>query len=314
MDNFKENINKEPEQKPRRGRPPKSKNKSNEVKEIDENRNNILSRDNLFSSINNNDIRFPDKIKREKLIDYDNFSEDDDIRPPDEIKREKLIDYDNLNEYDDEIMQIIELSRMEYYNSIKNYEHNESEREFSNINNKLEEEVNNSLLFNNKFIDDSNIYNSFNINKNINDKTNIKESIIQESNNIDESIIKESNNIKESNIMQESDNIDESIINESKRIEIEKRQNSLPNFIKMIKKINSIYFTVRENEIKFFIEDKLNDYFNLIIDKIIIEDENLYKDLYLIIDSYYIIPKNKNYKKFAIPFDEDQLLRTIFIK
>jgi hypothetical protein len=303
MDNFEENTNKEPQQKPRRGRPPKSKNKSNEVKDIEENTNNLLSRDNLFSSINNNEIRSPDKIKREKLIDYDNFSEDDDIRPPDEIKREKLIDYGNLNEYDDEIMQIIELSRMEYYNSIKNYEHNESEREFSNINNKLEEEVNNSLLFNNKFIDDSNIYNSFNINENINDKTNIKESIIQES-----------NNIKESNIMQESDNIDESIINESKRIEIEKRQNSLPNFIKMIKKINSIYFTVRENEIKIFIEDKLNDYFNLIIDKIIIEDENLYKDLYLIIDSYYIIPKNKNYKKFAIPFEEDQLLRTIFIK
>jgi hypothetical protein len=132
-------------------------------------------------------------------------------------------------------MQIIELSRMEYYNSIKNYENNESEREFSNINNKLEEEVNNSLLFNNKFIDNSNIDNSFNINENINHKTNI-----------DKSIIKESNNIKES-IIQESNNIDENIINESKRIETEKRQNSLPNFIKMINITTSTFI----NTIKF---------------------------------------------------------------
>jgi hypothetical protein len=81
----------------------------------------------------------------------------------------------------------------------------------------------------------------------------------------------------------------------------------------MIKKINLLCFTQRENEIKIYIEDKLNNYFNLDINEIIIEDEQLYKDIFLIIDSYYIIPKIKNYKKFAIPMEEDSLLRQIFL-
>jgi hypothetical protein len=81
----------------------------------------------------------------------------------------------------------------------------------------------------------------------------------------------------------------------------------------MIHKINNIYFTQKENELKNYIETKLNEYFNLEIDNVIIEDNELFKDLYNMIDSYYLIPISKNYKKTIIPEDEDNLLRNIFL-
>ena len=105
--------------------------------------------------------------------------------------------------------------------------------------------------------------------------------------------------------------MDESIQLENQRIknlEIYNRKKSLEEFSKRIK---SLSFSVNELEIKNFIEDILNNYFNLNIDYVNIEKE-MYEKIYKIIDSYYLIPIQKNYKKTAISYEEDKLIRNIF--
>jgi hypothetical protein len=42
------------------------------------------------------------------------------------------------------------------------------------------------------------------------------------------------------------------------------------------------------------------------------ENDNLYKNLYEIIDSYYKIPMQKNFKKTAITESENNIIRSIF--
>jgi hypothetical protein len=213
-------------------------------------------------------------------IDTDNY-----IRPPDKIKKERLIDYNYTeeDENDEEIMRIIHLSRIEYYNN------------FKTINNNLLSE---DIL--NNYRDDLNFNNDY------------YEEIFKENNYINDHVNDNINDHINDHINEED--ISELIINESKKIEIEKRINSLSNFTKMIKKINPIYFTEKENTLKKYIEENLDNYFNLTLDKIIVEDEEFYNDLFSMIDSYYIIPKNKNYKKYIITEEEDKLLRIIFVK
>lgn len=40
----------------------------------------------------------------------------------------------------------------------------------------------------------------------------------------------------------------------------------------------------------------------------------LFIKIYEIIDSYYLIPHKKNYNKYAITKEEDEILRTIFLR
>jgi hypothetical protein len=91
-------------------------------------------------------------------------------------------------------------------------------------------------------------------------------------------------------------------------LKISNRKKSLELFSKKIKFLN---FISEEIEIKNFIEKVLDDYFNLKIDFVNIDKDN-YEKIYKIIDSYYLIPTQKNYKKTAISFEEDQLIRNIF--
>lgn len=103
----------------------------------------------------------------------------------------------------------------------------------------------------------------------------------------------------------------ERIKNESILIEKEKRMNSIKLFCNKIKTLN---YTKEDIIIKKYLESVLDDYFNLNIDYIIIDDENMYNNLFNIIDSYYLIPFNKNLKKTAITKEEDMILRSIFLK
>ncbi len=245
----------------RRGRPPKNKLNKNETNEIDTNEIDTINSsmtDSIKEFINDNNIE--NKIIQNN--DYDNDYDDDYVRPPDEIRRERLID----NNYeDDELLRIINLSRMEYLNSLNNNNLNNN-----NLNNNTEE-------------------------------------------NIDEDLQKVLE-LSKTEVRMYEEMIDENILNESKENEIKKRSESLPNFIKLIQKINTIYFSEKEYKLKLYIEEKLNEYFNLEIDYININDEELYGDLYKMIDSYYLIPINKKYKKTLITKEEDDIIRNIFRK
>ena len=244
------------------------------------NKTNSIDSDN---KINNNIILNNDKItlnNDKNIIDPLLQYEEEYIRPPDETKKERLIYYD---EEDEEMMKAINLSRMEFYKNMDAFENTHIFKNYNEL--PIEDDFHSSLIDNNY--------------ENPNNDYNIHDTTI--------------NHYNDTTINEMDDVINEDILNESKNIEIEKRMNSLSNFMKMIKKINPIYFTEKENQLQTYIEEKMNDYFNLNVDKIIIEDIQLYNDLFSMIDTYYVIPKNKNYKKFIIPYEEDQLLRQIFV-
>jgi len=103
---------------------------------------------------------------------------------------------------------------------------------------------------------------------------------------------------------------EEYILNESIELEKKKRIESLTLFCK---KIKTLVFTKEDLLIKKYIESVLDDYFNLKIDYINIE-ENMYNKIYSIIDTYYLLPIIKNYKKTSISEIEDNLVRNIFRK
>lgn len=79
-------------------------------------------------------------------------------------------------------------------------------------------------------------------------------------------------------------------------------------------KIKRLCFSEIEKKIKIYIDDILKQYFNLEIDFIYMEDIDLYNELYKIIDSYYLIPIQKNYSKTLISKEEDLIIRDIFRK
>lgn len=93
-------------------------------------------------------------------------------------------------------------------------------------------------------------------------------------------------------------------------IEKEDRVNSLKLFLK---KIKGLSFTQEDIEIRKYIESVLQKYFNLEIDYIFIENI-LYNKIYKIIDSYYLIPSEKNISKKFISYEEDLIMRSIFLK
>jgi hypothetical protein len=87
------------------------------------------------------------------------------------------------------------------------------------------------------------------------------------------------------------------------------RRKSLEGFVKRIQ-----YLSLSNNKDKETverIETILDDYFHLKIDFIHVNDD-MYDKIYEIIDSFYLIPTEKKYKKTAITSDEDTILRSIF--
>jgi hypothetical protein len=110
----------------------------------------------------------------------------------------------------------------------------------------------------------------------------------------------------------ENDVKKESIIieeNRLKNIEKQIRIESLSNFCKIIQRLS---YTNEEIELKKYIEMVLNDYFELKIDFIKL-DEEMHQKIYNLIDNYYIIPLSKKYKKTLISKNEDTILRSIFL-
>ena len=118
-------------------------------------------------------------------------------------------------------------------------------------------------------------------------------------------------------IEEETAKLEEIAKNESIKLQLEVERNlkivdrkkSLEEFLKRIKFLPNIgndYI-----EIKPLIQNTLNEYFNLNIDYIYIE-KDIYDKIYKIIDSYYLIPTQKKYKKTGIPESEDIILRIIF--
>ena len=94
-------------------------------------------------------------------------------------------------------------------------------------------------------------------------------------------------------------------------INMEHRKKSLENFCKRIK---TLRFSDEEKELKEYFELRLQEYFELKIDCDIIHNHVLYDKLFKYIDTLYLIPSKKDINKTAIPQEEDDVLRTIFLK
>jgi len=57
----------------------------------------------------------------------------------------------------------------------------------------------------------------------------------------------------------------------------------------------------------------LYNWFNLKIDCVYVEQE-MYQKIYKEINNYYLNPFQKNYTKFAISKEENEIVKTIFLK
>jgi len=90
---------------------------------------------------------------------------------------------------------------------------------------------------------------------------------------------------------------------------MDERRKSLEFFVK---RLTSLSFGSQQTFVN-AVKEKLEEYFNLFVD-IIYLDQEIYNELYKIIDSYYIIPVEKGQKKTAIAKEEDELLRVLLLK
>lgn len=190
--------------------------------------------------------------------DNDDNDDDEEIRIPDKIYKDKLIDESNdgsnIDTSDNEMKLALDVSRKQY-------------------------------------LTDNNIYDDISIEDLL--MRTIEISIDEYSDKLEEIAKEESLKLEDERI---------------KNVEISKRKKSLEEFSKRIK---SLSFSINEIELKNFIENVLNDYFNLSIEFVNL-DKDMYEKIYKIVDSYYLIPIQKNYKKTAISQDEDSIIRDIF--
>jgi hypothetical protein len=92
-------------------------------------------------------------------------------------------------------------------------------------------------------------------------------------------------------------------------LEISNRISSLENFSK---NLNRLMYSEDDRALKKYIENILNEYFQLNIDYHYV-DEDMYDKLYKMLDSYYLIPSQKN-RKTLISEEEDFTVRSIFLK
>lgn len=266
-------LNKSSNQIPKkRGRPRKQKSELNinDINpELNKSINNIINES--LNNISTNNLEY-------------NSDNSDDIRPPDNVVTDRLIDDNDLtiNDDDDDLTKALKISKLEYLyknNMLTNnfyYSHFEDE--------------NNNMFY-----------------KNNNEEQDFNETpYIEDDNNID-NILKLSNEAME----EEQRLMELKIKEESEKIEKDNRIKSLELFCK---KVKTLTFTKSDIDVKNYVDKILDNYFNLIIDFVIVDDEIIYKNLYDIIDSYYKIPQSKNLKRLAISEEEDKILRTIFRK
>lgn len=259
-----------------------------------------ISDNNFIDSISNNEIESIPNNETEHICNNEiesictneteyeyqneiNELDNDNIRQPDKIIKEKLIDIDQneliINENDDDITKAIKISKLEYYYK----------------NNLIKNQYNNKFNFQYNYTED--------IDRNIIDES------IEDNKSIINEDIENAIELSKKELEEEYNNMEMLIKIESEKIEREKRIRSLETFCKKIRTLN---YTKNDIEIKNFVELVLDDYFNLKIDYIIIEDELMYNNLYEIIDSYYKIPIIKNFKKTAISEYENNVIRSIF--
>lgn len=92
---------------------------------------------------------------------------------------------------------------------------------------------------------------------------------------------------------------------------MEERRRSLEFFVKRLTPFS--YGSQKAFAFVDFVKDQLEEYFDLFVD-IIYLDQEIYSELYKIIDSFYRTPIEKGQKKTAISQEEDELLRVLFLK
>jgi hypothetical protein len=228
-------------------------------------------------------------MENNKDNDNDNDIDDETIRIPDQSFNDTLIDnnsdYENL---DPEMKLALEVSRKEYYDTFD-----------------IDTDIN-TVFF--KSLQESN---NFSYEDMTNEEQNkIFEQEVKLAMEVSDQIYikdleQESYSLENDNSLSESDKEE---LEKQKVIEMEKRSQSLENFKK---RIQALSLSFNDSRIKKYIEKVLINYCELLIDFVYV-DNDIYKELYKVIDSYYLIPTQKNYKKTAISEEEDKLIRSIF--
>jgi len=108
------------------------------------------------------------------------------------------------------------------------------------------------------------------------------------------------------------------ILEENKLMEMEEniiiqkinnRIKSLENFSKKIERLN---YSEDDKLVKNYINNVLQKWYKLEIDYIHVEN-TMYKKIYDIIDNYYLSHFKKNFNKYAISKEEDEIVRSIFL-
>jgi hypothetical protein len=102
-------------------------------------------------------------------------------------------------------------------------------------------------------------------------------------------------------------------INKNEFILMEEMNNRKKSLESFSKKIERLTYTEEDIFIRKYIQNILNNYYDLMIDYVNIENE-IYDKIYKIIDTYYLIPTSKKFSKTSISKEEDELIRNIFRK
>jgi hypothetical protein len=97
-------------------------------------------------------------------------------------------------------------------------------------------------------------------------------------------------------------------LEETRLLNIENRKKSLEFFSNIIKKLS---YTEEDIKLKNIIIPLLEEYYDLKTDFLFLE-QNIYTKLYIIFDSYYLIPSKKG-KITKITKEEDKIIRNIFL-
>ena len=90
---------------------------------------------------------------------------------------------------------------------------------------------------------------------------------------------------------------------------MESRIKSLDSFCK---KIERLTYCEEDRKMRSYIMSVLDNWFRLKIDCVYV-DQEMYEKIYKEINNYYLIPFQKNYTKFAISKEEDNIVRSIFL-
>jgi hypothetical protein len=202
---------------------------------------------------------------------------EDDIRPPDEVIKECLLDYeyddfnikeDNNDDIDEELKLALSVSKRDYIDNI------EEHTIFTNI------------------VDES-VYENLDYALEIS-KIEYEEYL---------------NNLEYERLNEEEEH---KLIEEEENRVFQKRENRIKSLVLFSKKIERLTYSEEDRKIRSYIIGVLDDWFSLKIDYVYVEHE-IYKKIYKEINNYYLIPFQKNYVKFAISKEEDEIVRSIFL-